>query len=317
MQSKSLIKSNIGIFGAGAIGSLLAAYVEKNKLPVRLFGKISYEAKNPESSKTLISKKHTILGEYNTTITVHETPPEPNSIDVAILAVKAYDVFTTLSQIKPYMARNGHIILTHNGMGTIEHAQDILAGQFWGYFCTMSAGASKTGNVISPNGSGMSTYQCFAKPDKLDTSSVLSEASFSKLFPNSRMHASIDKILWEKLAVNCVINPLTALNDIDNGELLTGDYENSIDNILKEVVDVATASGINLNPRDLKQSVIDVATNTATNCSSMRQDLLLGRKTEIEFINGFIVKKGQELGISAPTNLMLVEQVQAANFTSL
>ena len=125
----------------------------------------------------------------------------------------------------------------------------------------------------------------------------------------------------EKLAVNCVINPLTALSDCTNGEIL---YSFSFTRVMRlllfEISAVICAlpelQGIpgiedRFSPERLRRLVVNIASNTAKNHSSMQQDINQRRLTEIEYFNGWIVRRGEELGIKCALNYMIKHLVAA------
>jgi 2-dehydropantoate 2-reductase len=126
--------------------------------------------------------------------------------------------------------------------------------------------------------------------------------------------SEMEHLLWKKLAANCVINPLTALFRCKNGELLMEPafYELQ-QQLLREVSLVAKASielgSDALNEEILRQFVQDVIHDTGENRSSMLQDVMLGKKTEIDHLNNYIVRKGRALGIECPTNEDLVSRI--------
>jgi 2-dehydropantoate 2-reductase len=117
--------------------------------------------------------------------------------------------------------------------------------------------------------------------------------------------------LWEKLAVNSVINPLTALLECPNGELLQPVYDSLICQLIEEMVQVAKAKGIDLDPSRLLERVRQVCHRTSSNFSSMLQDLRNGRKTEIDAINGILVSYGRETGIVPKMHQLLWELIKA------
>ncbi|KAJ5463496.1 Ketopantoate reductase ApbA/PanE [Penicillium sp. IBT 31633x] len=125
----------------------------------------------------------------------------------------------------------------------------------------------------------------------------------------------------EKLAVNCIINPLTALGDCSNGELL---YSFSFTRVMRlllfEISAVICAlpelQGIpgiedRFSPERLRRLVVNIANNTSKNSSSMRQDIDARRLTEIEYFNGWIVRRGEELGIKCALNYMIKHLIAA------
>lgn len=103
--------------------------------------------------------------------------------------------------------------------------------------------------------------------------------------------------------MNAVINPLTALLDVCNGEILRYDsYESVARSIVTEGVQAAAACNVKLDVEDCLQRVKMVAEQTAGNVSSMLADMRKKCRTEIDFMNGYIVKVGKEHGIPTPVN---------------
>ena len=118
--------------------------------------------------------------------------------------------------------------------------------------------------------------------------------------------SDIEMRLWRKLAVNSVINPLTALHGCRNGELLQlPDIERRVAQLCAELCAFAAAAGQSLDAAELSRQVFAVMRSTAANRSSMLQDIEQRRGTEIDFINGYIVRRGHELGVPCPGHAAL------------
>jgi 2-dehydropantoate 2-reductase len=119
-------------------------------------------------------------------------------------------------------------------------------------------------------------------------------------------------LIWGKLAINAGINPLTALLQVINGELLERpDAKHLMARAAKEVAAVAVAKGIKLSPQDAETQILEVAWRTAKNRSSMYQDVLRGAPTEIDVICGAVVREGRRLRIPTPVNEILWRLVRA------
>lgn len=115
--------------------------------------------------------------------------------------------------------------------------------------------------------------------------------------------------VWEKLVINAVINPLTAFHRIRNGELLdNAEYLHTMKKLFEEAVMVAAASGITL-PADLWERLLTVCRNTAANQSSMLQDVLAGRPTEIEAITGSLLRLAAKHRITLPAHELLFHRI--------
>jgi 2-dehydropantoate 2-reductase len=118
----------------------------------------------------------------------------------------------------------------------------------------------------------------------------------------------LDRIVWEKLAINCVANPLSALTGRPNRELVDPELTGLREAIVEEVRRLAATEGVVLPP-DLCER-IDAALSRSSNRTSMLQDLERRRPTEIEYLNGLVARRLAELGIPAPVNRSLAQMVR-------
>eukprot|EP00536_Pseudo-nitzschia_multiseries_P001257 jgi/Psemu1/180480/e_gw1.15.50.1 len=119
----------------------------------------------------------------------------------------------------------------------------------------------------------------------------------------------MNAVLWNKLAANCVINPLTSLFRCTNGELaMEPSFPELREQLLAEVARVAKA---------MRDFVTRTITATRDNKSSMYQDILRGNqtKTEIDHLNGYVVRKGRELGLDCPSNEDLCSRIAELTVT--
>jgi 2-dehydropantoate 2-reductase len=233
---------------------------------------------------------------------------KPDPFDLLILPVKAYQVMSVLEQLAPFIQPNHIIMLLHNGMGTIEQVKDkhpnnpLVAA-------TTSYGALKPdANSLIETGLGQTHLGWIGTVDSTLKQSV--EPILSSLLPPSNWHQDIGLALWKKLAINAVINPLTAIHNIKNGGLMDTKYYVNITNICFEVSQVMRALNYPMDSAELVKIVHQVITATANNFSSMHQDLKFKRHTEVEFINGYVTSKAAELNIEVPHNLRLLEQIK-------
>lgn len=229
----------------------------------------------------------------------------PHHCDLILVTTKAYQVHDAIS---PFLTEiNVPIILLHNGMGAVEalplaaHQQVMLA--------TTTHGALINDNSLTHTGLGntiIGNYQGLADRQLEHWQQLLNSA-----LPTVEIHHSIQLPLLLKLAINCVINPLTALHQCRNGELLSPKFDSQIDELIHEIQQVISQ----LEPNwphcevSLKQAVLDVAKATANNYSSMAQDVKYGRTTEIDFINGYLLKQADKLHIDISENKALIAQV--------
>jgi len=135
--------------------------------------------------------------------------------------------------------------------------------------------------------------------------------TFQEAGIETEVSSNIHDLMWEKLLVNVGINALTALTDMKNGELL--DHPETLrlmEALVSEAAELAKKKGIRIeeNPMDLVKSVCEATRN---NRSSMLQDFDYRRRTEIDAINGAVVREAERLGLPAPFNRMITDLVKA------
>ena len=122
--------------------------------------------------------------------------------------------------------------------------------------------------------------------------------------------ADIDQALWLKLAINCAINPLTAVHGCLNGELAQRpELAMEVRRLCEEIAAISRAAGYTSAAANLEQAVTDVIAGTANNRSSMLQDVQDGHRTEIDYITGYLLCVARRHGIAAPCNQSLFERV--------
>ena len=235
---------------------------------------------------------------------------EIGSADLILFFVKAYDTAAALHSAQELVAANTILLTLQNGIGNAETLRKayphnaIVAG-------TTAQGATLLGcGHIRHAGAGETVI------GGIDENSAFHAKLIRDLFMSAYIPAEIAEdvtgILWGKLLVNCGINPLTAIMKITNGQLPEiPDLCEVMRRAVGEGGAIAQAAGITLPYSDPAARVIEVCAATASNRSSMLQDLEAGRKTEIDYLNGALVNKAREAGLAAPANSFLTHLVKA------
>ena len=300
MQVKSrLIFPRLAIVGKGAIGGLLGFKCHQLGYDYQHLMKTQPQPRFRVTDIAGVSHRFT----PNASVITKPTP-----FDLLILPVKAYQVMSVLEQLAPFIQPHHIIMLLHNGMGTIEqvtekHPNNPLIA------ATTSYGALKPdSNTLLETGLGETHLGWIGTVDKRLKQSI--EPILSALVPPSYWHQDISVALWKKLAINAVINPLTAIHNLKNGELTDKKYNANISNICFEISKVMQALNYSIDSAELIKNVQQVITATANNYSSMHQDLKFKRPTEIEFINGYVSAKADELNIKVPHNQKLLAKIR-------
>jgi len=122
----------------------------------------------------------------------------------------------------------------------------------------------------------------------------------------------IDVTLWSKLIINCAFNALSAVADISYGPMLEVEgTRDVVTRAVQEATAVARACGVSISD-DLLAHILNIPAIMPNQMSSTAQDLARGKPSEIDFLNGYVVRKGAELGIATPTNHALQVMVKLA-----
>lgn len=285
------------IAGLGAIGALCTATVLKAKgiaTPIVRKDSQSFCRTFTDLSSAVIALPNPV------------EQAEVMLIDNLVVPLKSYDVVAFLSEVKDKLSANAQVILCHNGMGTIEPALDLLPTSSNLYFCTSSHGVFKKGRQAIYAGLGDSSWQLIRQGNN----QLLSNAQINTVLPNAQQVDDLNLLLWQKLIINCAINPLTAIHQVKNGELAGAKFVPQIADIVKEAVTIANSCNINIEYDSMLARVQQVIELTAANTSSMLQDVQNQRITEIDFITGYLLQQAQQHKIDAPVNQLLLDKVK-------
>lgn len=290
------LKQDWVVAGHGAIGLLAACRMKLAGYPVRLLLR---------SAKPLNIRFST--AEHDHELSFQTTPA--HHISAILIPVKTYDVLNCITSLLPALAADAQIVLTHNGMGIAEQVLPLLTTRQGLWFVTTRHGAMKHAqNHIVHTGNGDSVLAPLNQAATIKKAEVV--AAMHSAFSPLMLTDNIMPFLWQKLAVNAVINPLTALHDCKNGELQQQHFQLQIKAITHEVCQVATGCGYPLHETTTLQNIATVIQQTAANYSSMRQDIFYCRQTEIDAINGYICDQAARLNIPVPHNQQLLQQIQ-------
>jgi 2-dehydropantoate 2-reductase len=225
-------------------------------------------------------------------------PLEP--ADLVIVLVKSWQTAAVAQFLPRYLSRDGLAVSLQNGLGNIE----ILGER--AYPGSTAVGATLLGpGHVRAGGSGPT--HAVVPSWVVDLFKIAGFECFSC------SPAQADGLIWGKLSVSCGINALTALLRVPNGELLNRPTAADLmARAAAECAAVASAIGVRLPFADAAARVREVAVQTASNRSSMLQDIMRGAPTECDAINGAVAEEGKRLQVPTPVNEILWQLVKAA-----
>jgi len=232
-------------------------------------------------------------------------------VGLLLVTTKAGDTLAALNDWLPRVPENTPVVLLQNGLGSQQAVAERWPGR-----PILAASTTEGANRPSPDvlvhaGVGDTWVGALTASAANHKAGVVQQLAASGLKVHAE--ANILQRLWQKLVVNAGINPFTALLDCPNGDILGSSlFQHNIDGLCAEMSLLLQAEiSESIAPEVLREKIETVARSTASNTSSMRADVSAGRKTEIDFINGYLVQCGKCQGIATPVNQMLTERVQA------
>ena len=296
-QQMSLNSPSLLIVGTGAMASLFAARLSAAGVTVSMLGTW------PEGLEILEQQGVTLVdaNDRQQTYTVQTTndPATCAGTRLAVVLVKSWQTERAAHQLAVCLSPNGVALTLQNGLGNRETLAQVLGAQ------RVALGVTTIGaNLVKPGyvrlaGDGVIILGAHARLSPL--TDLLRNAGF--IIEND---PDPNALLWGKLVINAAINPLTALLNIPNGELLKRPSAHTLlANIARESASVAIAQGVRLPYPDPVVATETIARRTASNRSSMLQDVTRGSPTEIDAICGAIVQAGEQTGVPTPINRTL------------
>ena len=236
-------------------------------------------------------------------------PQEIGIADLILIFVKSYDTAEASHSILPVIGTNTTILTLQNGLTNVNIMSKILgADRVIAGITSHGATMRGTGHVRHA-GVGETTIGELKGGESARTkriADVLSSAGFQTIISRN-----IYNSIWAKLIINAAINPLTAITKLKNGALLEySEVRKLLGMTAEEAARVAAARGISLPYDDAVSAVEAVCKATSDNVSSMLQDVLKHKRTEIDAINGAIINEAKKARIEAPINETLTYLVK-------
>lgn len=280
------------ILGAGAIGSVYGALLSR-EYDVLLIGRSTHINKINQDGLNIEWK-----AEETFRIKAKEKIEKEDITDntLIILCTKVYDSKEAIENIKDKLKEDTTILCIQNGLGSEDIIKEIIPNKVIRGLTNSAATFVEPGSVFLDS----------LEPIFIDDDKVI------EIFDKTRIPAvyetNMQKEIWRKAIINSIVNPLTALMNIKNKELWNQEYREIEKMIYNECIECAEKEGFIFQKNVL--SLILELIRESENKSSMLQDVENNRKTEIDFINGAIVKIGEKHDVPTPMNKIITELIK-------
>lgn len=291
------------ILGAGAIGALLTQALIHQQCPVTWI--LRDEKQRIQQQQQGPVQWQASDGTLSTLTPTLATPDDCAAIDHLLVTTKVFDAALALADIRHLLTPSAAVVLMTNGMGLREEVAPLLPKANI-YNAITSSGAHRVNaNIIQQGGIGKTLighiHSTVPIPDWF--------RHFSASPINADWSDDIETAMLQKLAVNCAINPLTAIHGCRNGELHQPLLRPQLDALCQEISAIFKAAGHRILAAELASNVQQVIADTADNRSSMLQDVSVGKSTEIQYITGYLLTLARQWNVPAPLNFELYQQL--------
>jgi 2-dehydropantoate 2-reductase len=296
----------IAVVGAGAVGGYFGGLLARAGAPVVMVGRPAF-VEAVKKDGLFLDTLH-----FQETVRV-EASTDLGAIrgaEIVLFCVKTTDNAATARAIAPLLAPNALVLSFQNGVDNVEQIRGAAAIEALPTVVYVAASVPEPGQVKHV---GRGDLVFGPKNEKTERAASL----FSRAHVPCRISDNILGELWTKLIWNCALNAVSALGRAKYGQIAAStDAGKVVETVVHEVLAVARAADIHPpgleDPKAAIAGAVKIATQMAEALSSTAQDLIRGKRTEIDSLNGYISRRGAELGVPTPVNHALYALVKLA-----
>jgi len=300
----------IHILGAGAMGCLWAAALSRS----HTLGFVSQRASDTRMITFTLEKRFLPASQNSTNyeFVQHLPSTTTETIERLLICTKSYAALPALESLRSQINQTTQLVLFQNGLGS----QYQILAQFPDN-PIFAAVTTEGVNRVSPSkvvhaGMGQTLLGALNPPAQEEATRRQCYQSLARSELQVQMSDDIGFALWKKLAINCAVNPFTAIHNCANGELLELPlFAATWPKLRRELCRLLESADYPIPEMELDAMVFEVINNTRHNISSMLQDIRRHKKTEIDDINGFAWRYLKAKQLDHEINLQLWEQVNA------
>ena len=289
----------VAVMGAGAVGCYYGAMLARAGHEVMLIGRPSHV----EAVRANGLRLETKTFDEQVKLGASTQADAVRGADLVLFCVKSTDTESAAAEIGPHLSPGALVLTLQNGVDNDERVRSVLPSSEVAaavvYVATEMAGPGHVKHhgrgelVIAPSRSSEQVAQ------QLAAAGVPTQIS-----------GNVRGSLWAKLVLNCAYNALSAITQLPYGEVVKGHgVADVIGDVVAECLAVAKAEGVEI-PGDTDAAVRGIAETMPTQYSSTAQDLSRGKPSEIEHLNGYVVRRGEALGVPTPANRVLLVLVK-------
>ncbi len=292
---------HIAILGAGAVGCYFGGMLARAGVPVTLIGRARH-VDAIERDGLFFDGLH-----FQQQIRIAATTEIHAARDAAIVlfCVKTLDTEDAAKALSPHLAPGAVIVSLQNGVDNVARIRSAAGVEAVPAVVYVAAAMAAAGRV-KHSGRGDLVIGDVWGNHRLRQSLAGIAALFENAGVPCRVSENVEGELWTKMIINCAYNAISALGRARYGVLARQPETREVmRQVTEEALAVARAAGVRLPDIDMLETVRKIADAMSEATSSMAQDIARGNRTEIDSLNGYLVRRGAELGVPTPANQTL------------
>lgn len=301
---------HVAVMGAGAVGCYFGGMLARAGAPVTLIGRRSHVEAMAREGLFLDS----VHFQESVAVAASTQPDAVRGADLVLFCVKAVDTEEAGRQIAPHLQPGATIVSLQNGVDNVERLRAAAGIEALPAVVYVAAAITAPGRVKHAGRGDLVIGDPRRDPagQTVGREDVQRVAEcFSRAGVPCRVSENIESELWFKLILNCAGNAVTALARASYGQAARNELSRQVlAAVTQEALAVARAAGVQLPSTDLVAAGLKLARDLGQATSSTAQDLARGKRTEIDALNGFIARRGAELGVPTPVNHTLFALVK-------
>lgn len=296
----------IAVAGAGAVGGYFGGMLARAGAPVMMIGRAAFVEAVRANGLFL----DTVQFKESVRVEASADLKDIRGAEIVLFCVKTTDNSATARELAPLLAPGAMVVSMQNGVDNVDQIRAASGIGALPAVVYVAASVPKPGTVKHAGRGDL-----VIGPRSAQTEHVA--ALFERAGVGCRISENIEGELWTKLTWNCALNAISALGRAQYGQIsASGEARKLVETAVHEILAVARAAGVHPpgfeDPQVALAGAFKIATQLAEAYSSTAQDLMRGKRTEIDSLNGYISRRGAELGVATPVNYALFTLVKLA-----
>jgi 2-dehydropantoate 2-reductase len=296
----------IAVIGAGAVGGYFGGLLARAGAPVVMIGRPAFVEAVKKNGLFL----DTVQFQESVRVEASADLSAARGATIVFFCVKTTDNAATARALAPLLAPGALVLSLQNGVDNVEQIRAAAAIEALPTVVYVAASVPEPGRVKHV---GRGDLVIGPKSEKTERVAAL----FARANVPCRISENIEGELWTKLIWNCALNAVSALGRAKYGQIAaSADARRVVETVVDEVLAVARAANIHPpgleDPKAAIAGAFKIATQMAEAYSSTAQDMMRGKHTEIDSLNGYVSRRGAELGVPTPVNHALFALVKLA-----